>query len=197
MSILTIGGLVVQTMRPRSGEGILYPYQFERRDSEMKKFSGKTLILVLAVVLVTAGSAFAYGGQGRQPMGARGMPNQAGNQMMQQQMPGQWQAGSQQMQGQRKGGHRMGGRGCSSMQGQNFGGRRTGMWANIEIPQEIRDKQTEMRKLSIDMRNEMGKNPINRSAIEDLYKKRVELRNELSGWRMTQRLDMMEKLQKK
>ena len=152
----------------------------------MKKFSGKTLILVLAVVLVTAGSAFAYGGRGRQPMGAQGMPNQAGNQMMmQQQMPGQWQAGSQQMQRQGRGGHRMG------------GGGRMGMWAAIEIPQEIRDKQTEMRKLSIEMRNEMGKNPINRSAIEELYKKRVELRNELSRWRMTQRLDMMEKLQKK
>lgn len=71
------------------------------------------------------------------------------------------------------------------------------MWGAIEIPQEIRDKQTEMAKLSIEMRNEMGKNPINRSAIEELYKKRMELRNELSGWRMQQRLDMMEKLQKK
>ena len=162
----------------------------------MKKFSGKTLILVLAVVLVTAGSAFAYGGQGRQPMGARGMPNQAGNQMMQQQMPGQWQGGPQQMQRQGRGGHRMGGRGCS-IDGQRFGGGRMGMWGNIEIPQEIRDKQAEMGKLSIEMRNEMGKNPINRSAIEDLYKKRVELRNDLSGWRMKQRLDMMEKLQQK
>ena len=153
----------------------------------MKKFSGKTLIVVLTVVLVTAGSAFAYGGQGRQS-GAQGMPNQAGNQMMmqqmQQQMPGQWQAGSQQMRGQGRGGHKM-------------GGGRMGMWGAIEIPQEIRDKQAEMGKLSIEMRNEMGKNPINRSAIEELYKKRVELRNELSGWRMKQRLDMMEKLQKK
>ena len=160
----------------------------------MKKLSGKTLILVLAIALVTAGGAFAYGGQGR---GTQGMPNQPGGQMMQQHMPGQWQAGPQQMQGQRRGGHRMNGRGCSSMQGQNFGGRRMRMWGNIEIPQEIRDKQAEMGKLSIEMRNEMGKNPINRSAIEDLYKKRVELRNDLSGWRMKQRLDMMEKLQQK
>ncbi len=168
----------------------------------MKKLNGKTLILVVAVVLVTAGSAFAYGGRGRQPMGAQGMPNQAGNQMMmqqqmQQQMPGQWQAGSQQMRGQGRSGHKMGGRRSSAMMGQMQGGGRMGMWAAIEIPQEIRDKQAEMGKLSIEMRNEMGKNPINRSAIEELYKKRVELRNELSGWRMKQRLDMMEKLQKK
>ncbi|GAB1485323.1 hypothetical protein MASR2M79_03700 [Aminivibrio sp.] len=162
----------------------------------MKKLSGKTLILVLAIVLVTAGSAFAWGGRSGRPMGAQGMPNQPGGQMWQQQMPGQWQGGPQQMQRQGRGGHRMGGRGCSFMDGQRFGGR-TGMWGAIEIPQEIRDKQTEMAKLSIEMRNEMGKNPINRSAIEELYKKRVELRNELSGWRMQQRLDLMEKLQKK
>ena len=164
----------------------------------MKKFRGKTtLILVLAVVLMTAGGAFAYGGRDGNPRGAQRMQNQQGQQMWQQNMPGQQQAGSQQMSRQERGGHKMSRRGCSSMAGQNFGGRRMGMWATVEIPQEIRDKQAEMGKLSIEMRNEMGKNPFNRSTIEELYKKRVELRNELSGWRMKTRLDMMEKLQQK
>ncbi len=187
----------------------------------MKKFSGKKLILVLAVVLITAGGAFAYGERDGKFTGAQGM-NQQGQQMpcqlqagpqqmpnqQGQQMTGQLQTGPQQMSdqrhvygqrrdGQRRDGQRMGRRGCSTMEGHRFGGGRMGMWASVEIPQEIRDKQAEMGKLSIDMRNEMGKNPIDRSKIEDLYKKRVELRNELSGWRMTQRLDMMEKLQQK
>ena len=78
----------------------------------------------------------------------------------------------------------MGGRGAMSV------------WATIEIPQEIRDKQAEMQKLSIDMRAEMGKNPVDRAKAEELYTKRVALRDELSSWRMKQKLDMIEKLQK-
>ena len=93
--------------------------------------------------------------------------------------------------------------------GQNFSGRhqamggkssyrggQRGMWSNIEIPKEIQDKQAEMGKLSIEMRNEMWKKPIDRAKVEELYKKRTELRNELSEWRMKTRLDMIEKLQK-
>ncbi len=42
----------------------------------------------------------------------------------------------------------------------------------------------------------MGKKPIDRTKIEELYKKHLELRNELSGWRFKQKLNMIEKLQK-
>jgi len=45
----------------------------------MKKLNGKTtLILVFAVVLITAGGALAYGGRDGKSMGAQQMPNQQG-----------------------------------------------------------------------------------------------------------------------
>lgn len=90
----------------------------------------------------------------------------------------------------------MGNRQMGSRRGSFGNNGRMGMWASVEIPQEIKDKQAEMGKLSIDMRNEMGKKPIDRTKIEELYKKHLELRNELSGWRFQQKLNMIEKLQK-
>ena len=154
----------------------------------MKKMNGTIAAVVCAAVLLTAGSALAWGGRGGKAMGGQqGMMNQQnaqtqfqpGQRMMNPGMAGP--LGNRQMMGRRG----------------NFGNSgRMGMWASVEIPQEIKDKQTEMAKLSLEMRNEMGKKPIDRTKIDELYKKRVELRNELSAWRFQQRLDMIEKLQK-
>ena len=158
----------------------------------MKRMNGTIAAVVCAAVLLTAGSALAWGGRGGKATGGQqGMMNQQNAQTQFQ--PGQRMMNpgmNPRMAGPMANQQMMGRRG-------NFGnGGRMGMWASVEIPQEIKDKQTEMAKLSLEMRNEMGKKPIDRTKIEELYKKRVELRNELSGWRMQQRLDMIEKLQK-
>lgn len=67
---------------------------------------------------------------------------------------------------------------------------------NFEIPQEIRDKQVEMQKNAIDLRSEMYKRPVDRTKVEALQKRNLELRNEISSWFMQQELDSIEKLQK-
>ena len=93
----------------------------------------------------------------------------------------------------------MGGRSSGFTGGRNaMGGMgsRGGIWNNVEIPQEIRDKQAEMGKLSIEMRNEMWKKPMDRAKVEELFKKQTALGNELSEWRMKTCLDTIEKLQK-
>ncbi|MGI6783077.1 MAG: hypothetical protein ACOX5A_02530 [Aminivibrio sp.] len=168
----------------------------------MKRLNGKVFAAVMVAVLLAAGSAFAWGGR----------PGYQGQYQGQGMMYGQGQGWNQGPQGQnfanpgQKGGwnrhHMMGGR-SSGFAGRHhaMGGRggfagQRGMWGNVEIPQEIRDKQTEMGKLSIEMRNEMWKKPMERAKVEELYKKRTALRNELSEWRMKTRLDMIEKLQK-
>lgn len=177
----------------------------------MKRMSGTIAAVVCAAVLLTAGSALAWGGRcGRTAGGQQGMMNQQNVQTQFQ--PGQrmMNPGTNPRMAGPMANRRMMGRGgnfggrCTAGNQQQMMGRRgnfgnsgrMGMWASVEIPQEIRDKQTEMAKISLEMRNEMGKKPIDRTKIEELYKKRVELRNELSGWRMKQRLDMVEKLQK-
>lgn len=167
----------------------------------------KTTIFMLVAVLVlgAASGAFAWGGRGGRGMGAPGTAGTTAPMMMRGMaapgatggaavpMMGRGMAGRCGMQANPQTMRGMRGRGASG----GMGGR--GMmsaWANIEIPQEIRDKQAEMQKLSVDMRAEMQKKPIDRAKVEELYKKRVELRNELSGWRMKAKLDMIEKLQK-
>lgn len=155
----------------------------------MKRMSGTIAAVVCAAVLLTAGSALAWGGWGGRQAGGQGMMNWQNAQAWCREAPGQGSINPG-MAGPMANRRMMG-------RGGNFGNSgRMGMWASVEIPQEIRDKQTEMAKISLEMRNEMGKKPIDRTKIEDLYKKRVELRNELSGWRMQQNLDMVEKLQK-
>ena len=140
----------------------------------MKKTIGAA---VLILVLAAAGSAFAYGGSRGRGMAGQGMMGDNGV-----------CGGSGMMRG-------MGGRGM--MHGGGMMRACTGIpGTSVEIPQEIRDKQVEMQKLSVDMRAEMQKKPVDRAKVEELYKKRVELRNELGGWMMKQRLDMVEKLQK-
>ncbi len=194
----------------------------------MKTMNGTIAAVVCAAVLLTAGSALAWGGRGGKATGGQqGMMNQQNAQtqfqpgqgrmnpgtnprmagpMANRQMMGRrgnfgnsGPAANRQMMGRRGNFRNSGPAGNQQMMGRrgNAGNSgRMGMWASVEIPQEIRDKQTEMSKLSLEMRNEMGKKPIDRTKIDELYKKRVELRNELSGWRMQQRLDMIEKLQK-
>lgn len=140
----------------------------------MKKTIGAA---VLILVLAAAGSAFAYGGSRGRGMAGQGMMGDNGV-----------CGGSGMMRG-------MGGRGM--MHGGGMMRACTGIpGTSVEIPQEIRDKQVEMQKLSVDMRAEMQKKPVDRAKVEELYKKRVELRDALSGWRMKTRLDTIEKLQK-
>ena len=140
--------------------------------------------LVAILVLAVAGGAFAWGGRGDRRVAPRETSGQRPP-MMQNEMGfkrGMQQGNPRMMREMRcRGMHR---------------GGMMGVRARIEIPQEIRDKQVELMKLSIDMRAEMQKNPIDRPRIEEIYNKSVALRNELDGWRMKQRLDMIEKLQK-
>ena len=174
----------------------------------MKKTTIFALVAVL--VLVAASGAFAWGGRGgrgmvapgtegttvpmmQRGMGAPGATGGAAVPVMGRGMAGRGMAGRSDMPANQQMMKGMRGRGASG----GMGGRgMMGAWANVEIPQEIRDKQVEMQKLSIDMRAEMQKKPIDRAKVEELYKKRVELRDALSGWRMQQKLDMIEKLQK-
>lgn len=140
--------------------------------------------LVAILVLAVAGGAFAWGGRGDR----RAAPRETSGQrppMMQNEMGfkrGMQQGNPRMMREMRcRGMHR---------------GGMMGVRARIEIPQEIRDKQVEMQKLALDMQAEIQKRPLDRAKVEELYKRRVELRNELGGWMMKQRLDMVEKLQK-
>ena len=184
----------------------------------MKKMKGIVAAAALVGILVLAGSALAWGGPG----GGKGMMGRPDSQNWNQgnrpwnQDGRQWnQDGRQWNQDGRKWNrgspmgrgyyHHQGGRrgmGTSHRRGGPFmmgsrgfcGPMAMGNW--VEVPQEIRDKQVEAYKLSAEMRNEMGKIPVDRAKIEELYKKSLDLRNELSGWRMKQRLDLIEKLQK-
>ena len=174
----------------------------------MKKTTIFALVAVL--VLVAASGAFAWGGRGGRgmvasgtegttaPMMQRGMaaPGASGGAavpMMGRGMAGRTANGRGAMMGNQQMMKGMRGRGASG----GMGGRgMMSVWANVEIPQEIRDKQVEMQKLSVDMRAEMQKKPVDRAKVEELYKKRVKLRDAFSGWRMKTRLDMIEQLQK-
>lgn len=166
----------------------------------MKKTTIFALVAVL--VLVAASGAFAWGGRGGRGMVAPGTEGTTAPVMMRgMAAPGATGGAAVPMMGRGMAGRTANGRG-GMVGNQRMGGKTTGgrgmmsVWANVEIPQEIRDKQTEMQKLSIDMHAEMQKKPIDRAKIEELYKKRVELRDALSGWRMKTKLDMIEKLQK-
>ncbi|OPZ40184.1 MAG: hypothetical protein BWY99_00960 [Synergistetes bacterium ADurb.BinA166] len=147
--------------------------------------------LVAILVLVAASGAYAWGGRGGRGMAAQGTPGAMGPMMMRGAVPGAPDGSAFPMMG--GWGGMMGGR---HMMGGMHGRGMTGWWGSIEIPQEIRDKQVEMQKLALDMQAEIQKRPLDRAKVEELYKRRVELRNELGGWMMKQRLDMVEKLQK-
>lgn len=64
------------------------------------------------------------------------------------------------------------------------------------MPREIRDKQAEMNRLRDEIRMEIARKPIDRSKIEALFKKRFQLRDEISKWFVKQHLDALEKAQR-
>lgn len=87
------------------------------------------------------------------------------------------------------------GRPCARFEqkGERFEKRKEELRKNM--PQNIKDKITESRKIMIDMRSEMGKTPINRAKIMQLRDKNVKLRQEISDWFFSQKLDRIEKSQ--
>ena len=132
----------------------------------MKKFIG---IVVVVLVLAFAGSALAYGGRGHcggQRMGG-GRGNQAGGTI-----------GNQ--------GPRMHGQG---MRGNRGGASSCFVGTGVEMPQDIRDKLTEAQKTAIDMWAEMDRTPVDRAKVEALRTKHRELRNAVSDWCFSQRLE--------
>ena len=60
-----------------------------------------------------------------------------------------------------------------------------------EITQEIREKLAEVQKTAIDLRTELGKNPIDRDKALELHAKRCALMQEVSDWHFKQRLDAL------
>lgn len=62
---------------------------------------------------------------------------------------------------------------------------------NFDIPQDIRDKQVEADKLRIDLRAELSKPQIDKAKALEIWKKHRALRNEISEWFFTQRLETM------
>ena len=73
-----------------------------------------------------------------------------------------------------------------------YGGRMNADRTNVpEIPQEIREKFAEAQKTAIDLRTELGKNPIDREKALELHAKHRALMNEISEWRFKQRLDAL------
>ena len=60
-----------------------------------------------------------------------------------------------------------------------------------EIPQEIREKRAEAKKTAIDLRMELGKNPVDCEKALELHAKRHNLMQEVSNWRFTQMLDAL------
>ena len=60
-----------------------------------------------------------------------------------------------------------------------------------EIPQEIREKRAEAKKTAIDLRMELGNNPVDREKALELHAKRRVLMQEISDWRFTQMLDSL------
>ncbi len=87
------------------------------------------------------------------------------------------------------------GRPCARFEqkGERFGKRQENLRKNM--PQTIKDKIAESQKLMIDMRAEMEKSPIDRARIMRLREKNVKLRQEISDWTFSQRLDRIEKTQ--
>jgi len=60
-----------------------------------------------------------------------------------------------------------------------------------EIPQEIRDKWAEAKKTAIDLRNELGKNPVDRDKALELHARHRSLMEEIHDWRFMRKLDAL------
>jgi len=61
----------------------------------------------------------------------------------------------------------------------------------LEVPQEIREKWAEAQKIMIDLRMELGRNPINREKALELHAKHRALMQEIHDWRFAQQLDAL------
>ena len=59
------------------------------------------------------------------------------------------------------------------------------------IPQEIRDKLAEAQKTAIDLRTELGRNPVNRERALELQAQHRALMQEVHDWHFNQRLDAL------
>ena len=69
-----------------------------------------------------------------------------------------------------------------------YGGNRTNV---PEVPQEIREKLAEAQKTAIDLRTELGKNPIDRDKALELHAKHRAIMQDISDWHFNQRLDAL------
>ncbi|NLL37888.1 MAG: hypothetical protein GX256_10275 [Fretibacterium sp.] len=67
------------------------------------------------------------------------------------------------------------------------------MWQNV--PDDIRSKITERAKLRLELRDTMGRRPVDRAKALELRNQMRKLSQELSDWRFNQRLDFIEKIQ--
>jgi DNA-directed RNA polymerase specialized sigma subunit len=63
--------------------------------------------------------------------------------------------------------------------------------AGAQVPQEIREKWAEAQKVAIDLRTELGRNPVNRDRALGLRAQHRAIMQEISDWRFTQMLDAL------
>ena len=138
----------------------------------MKKKILLAALLVMVLVLLAAGGAFAGPGGWKKHGGRmKGSQIDGGSSLMQEE-------------GRAREGRRHDGRA--------YGHRRNaGSMDAIEIPQEIKDKFAQMRKIAVDLRAELEKNPIDREKALELHAKRSALMQEIFDWRFNRRLDAL------
>lgn len=60
---------------------------------------------------------------------------------------------------------------------------------NADVPENIRNKMVEAEKLMIDLRDEMSKPQIDKARALEVWKQHRALRNDISEWFFTQRLE--------
>ncbi|MCR4818550.1 MAG: hypothetical protein K5841_06295 [Fretibacterium sp.] len=66
-----------------------------------------------------------------------------------------------------------------------------------ETPQEIRDKEVEIQKLRIDLRNVLSGNPLDRGKAAELSGQIDKLRQDVRTWRFEQKLNRIEEVNRK
>lgn len=60
---------------------------------------------------------------------------------------------------------------------------------DFNIPQEISDKREEARKIELDLRDELGKRPVDKARALELYRKHRQLLGEIGEWFFIQRME--------
>ena len=143
----------------------------------------KTILLAAVIVAVlTVGMAYAGGQKGHGGHGGRRMwgPHMGGGRQMERGCC--FEA------------HGRGGRGFAKrgFADKNHADREHAYKSSArEVPQEIRDKWAEAQKTGIDLRMELGKNPVNREKALELHAKRRALMQEISDWNFNRKLDAL------